>query len=819
MKSANQRFAHRIAVFFLILSGCVASCAHAEDAEQWGVWEVSLDGPPDSKAYLNVELSATFRQDETCIDVPGFWDDDGVYKIRFSPPVQGRWQYETRSNRPELGGKRGSFTAGPPSPNNHGPVRAFKTFYLRYADGTPYHQFGTTCYAWIHQSEDLQQQTLKTLAASPFNKIRFCIFPKSYAYNQNEPDLFAFQKRDAGQFDFGRPDPAFWHHLEQRILDLQRLGIEADLILWHPYDRWGFRKMNDAEDDRYLRYCIARLSAFRNVWWSLANEYDFMSNIEGRDRGIKTIDDWDRFFRILQDEDPHLRFRGIHNGAIWYDHTKDWVTHASLQTSDMAGGVRFREKYQKPVIFDECKYEGNIPQGWGNLDAKTMTQRFWLGTMGGCYVGHGETYLHPDDILWWSKGGVLHGESPQRIQWLRDLMAQAPPFDELQPLGDDQGRYLLAKPDEYYLLYCTGPNAQTIQLAGKRPYKVDLIDPWEMTALPLGTAQPGEYRVQPAKADVAYRFTPYAPGEKLRPAVKISASAVDGVPPLTVIFRSQTEGAAAWDFGDGTKSAANPAKHTFTQPGLYTVTLRVTDSRGSSALDVVQIAVDRNSDKPIVRAGFAEGEVPAINVEGTARRSEDGGIELPDGQPWGWATAGDGVVDGVRGLRSFTITGWLKPDSLQIGSGGNRIVFCLKRATSGIDLVCHADGRLRLAVNQWPDRIQNDSSPGKLVVGRWTRFAVTYDSTKPVDNVCWYFSRPRNEPRGASLVLDRKTTYNVGPLAGDIGPLAIGNFNETMHSYGLDRQFRGRIRSLEIYGSRISGRGAMTLGAIDEKGR
>ena len=33
----------------------------------------------------------------------------------------------------------------------------------------------------------------------------------------------------------------------------------------------------------------------------------------------------------------------------------------------MNGGVRFREQYRKPVIYDECKYEGNIPQGWGNL--------------------------------------------------------------------------------------------------------------------------------------------------------------------------------------------------------------------------------------------------------------------------------------------------------------------------------------------------------------------------------------------------------------------------------------------------------------------
>ena len=100
-------------------------------------------------------------------------------------------------------------------------------------------------------------------------------------------------------------------------------------------------------------------------------------------------------------------------------------------------------------------------------------------------------------------------------------------------------------------------------------------------------------------------------------------------------------------------------------------------------------------------------------------------------------------------------------------------------------------------------------------MGKWTRFAVSYDSTKTAGNVCWYFSRPQDQPGEASLILDCKTTYNVGPVAGDIGPLAIGNFNETMHSFGLDRQFRGQIRSLEIYGSRISSRGALTLDEID----
>jgi len=29
-------------------------------------------------------------------------------------------------------------------------------------------------------------------------------------------------------------------------------------------------------NDRYLRYLAARISAFRNLWWSFANEYDLM---------------------------------------------------------------------------------------------------------------------------------------------------------------------------------------------------------------------------------------------------------------------------------------------------------------------------------------------------------------------------------------------------------------------------------------------------------------------------------------------------------------------------------------------------------------
>ncbi len=331
------------------------------------MWEASLDGPREGNPYLDVELSFTFRQHGDGVTVPGFYDGDGVYRVRFSPPAQGEWRYETRSNRPELNGKSGSFTAVDAVRRAiTARSQVFKTFYLRYADGTPYHQFGTTCYAWVHQTRELQEQTLKTLAASPFNKIRFCVFPKSYTYNQNEPEFFAFQKGADGKFDFSRPDPAFWRHFEQRILDLQKLGIEADLILWHPYDRWGFADMSDAEDDRYLRYCIARLSAYPQrlvVAGQRIRFHDRPAAGPSRQQAVGGLGP------VLLDpaegRPAPAAARHSQRQQVWYDHTKAWVTHASLQTSDMNGGVRFREQYQQAGHLRRVQIRGQRPAGLG----------------------------------------------------------------------------------------------------------------------------------------------------------------------------------------------------------------------------------------------------------------------------------------------------------------------------------------------------------------------------------------------------------------------------------------------------------------------
>jgi hypothetical protein len=228
--------------------------------------------------------------------------------------------------------------------------------------------------------------------------------------------------------------------------------------------------------------------------------------------------------------------------------------------------------------------------------------------------------------------------------------------------------------------------------------------------------------------------------------------------------------------------------------------------------------VDQKSIGPLARVGFVTDEHPAVSLEGTATRNADGGIHFPEGAPWGWAGTKN-RVEALRGLRSFTIMGWVRPGSLQTGSGGNRLAFCLNGERNGFDLVCRPDGRLRLSVNEWPDNVLNESSPGRLVGGKWTFFAVTYDAVLPHENVCWYFSVPSDTPVLNDLKRDRRTTYHAGAVGDDIGELSIGNFNRSMQGYGLDRQFRGLIRGFQIFGSRLGGRGALALEQIQEHAR
>ncbi len=489
--------------------------------EKWGIFEQAFQGRSDGNPFIDYEIHGTFSHEKELLTIDGFYDGDGIYKIRFMPSFEGEYHYEitgTFSDKIHTG----TFTAAAPSGNNHGPVSVYGQHQLAYADGTPHYSLGTTCYTFDLQKEPIINETFEELKKGYFNKLRFCIMPKHYDFCLHDPEAFPYEgtpvdisaltRENFSQYngcpkgndwDFTRFNPAFFRIHDRTIERLMELGLEADLILFHAYDRWGFSQMPMEDNLRYIRYITARYSAYRNVWWSLANEYELLRHL--------SVDDWEQMAAVLTAADRYGHLRSIHNCEIFYDYSKPWITHCSCQRCDhyktTETTAELRKLYGKPVIWDEVGYEGNFPHCWGNFTAEELTRRAWEALIRGGYCGHGETFLSDDNIIWWCHGGRLKGLSGPRFRFMMDFLKDVPGHglkegevrDDIHFQWDDK----VAVPEEeayegeYYFFYFSiwRPPFRQIYIDDDTWYDAEIIDTWNMTVTPAGRHK-GRYELK-----------------------------------------------------------------------------------------------------------------------------------------------------------------------------------------------------------------------------------------------------------------------------------------------------------------------------------
>ncbi len=497
--------------------------------KQYEIFELQYKGEEPQGSHVAVDLSATFTIDGEMKTVRGFYAGNGSYVIRFLPEKTGSYVYHVSGCITD----DGEVVCTAADPGRHGLVRAVGT-HFQYTDGTWFYPFGTTVYALVHQDKALIDQTMDTLSASPFNKVRMCVFPKSYDYNHNDPEFYAFEK-NGGDWNPDHPCFAFWDHLEARIRQLDQMGIQCDLILFHPYDRWGFAKLSRTQSLTYLDYLTRRLGAFPNVWWSLANEYELLK---------WPMEDWKEFAHFLHNNDGCHHLLSNHNIFIDWDFANEDTTHICVQSSELDKISQKINKFKKPMMVDECRYEGNIPLDWGNISGFEMVNRFWKVCLQGGYCTHGETFLNEEGILWWSRGGKLVGESPARIAFLREILESLPGpltyggidwteemirelrenppermkdsvfYEMLKSMPDgavigviDGNRQFIGRyGDEAFLKYyvrdCTSMG--TLELPSDGSYSIEVIDVLEMTRTPAAAGVSGTVEVKlPGKEGMA----------------------------------------------------------------------------------------------------------------------------------------------------------------------------------------------------------------------------------------------------------------------------------------------------------------------------
>jgi PKD repeat protein len=115
---------------------------------------------------------------------------------------------------------------------------------------------------------------------------------------------------------------------------------------------------------------------------------------------------------------------------------------------------------------------------------------------------------------------------------------------------------------------------------------------------------------------------------------EIVISATQGAAPLTVTVSadrsSSTNGGTLeyqWDFAGQATATTVTATHTFTRPGMYRISLRVTDEQGATDTAAIDVRVRGQSPTAIATADTTAGVAPLlVHFDGTASFAPDDNI-------------------------------------------------------------------------------------------------------------------------------------------------------------------------------------------------
>ncbi|HEV7347567.1 DUF5060 domain-containing protein [Telluribacter sp.] len=262
------------------------------EVPRWKVQDISFKVkklPPGSP--FDITFGATFRgPGQTSLRIPGFYNDNGEWVVRFSPTAEGEWTYETYSSLAELTGKSGKLTATPNrNSNQHGAVRVDPKDPRKfvYEDGTPYFSLAFELdwlFALDYGNKDDIPRTRQITGAirdNGFNQVVMNVY--AYGVNwstaQNVPAEYEYKKPGYSPFlgtnekpDFSGLNIDFFKHFDRVIEHLNEQGVVAHIMIyvWNKNVNWP--DMYSWADNLYYDYIIARYQAYPNIIWDVSKE-------------------------------------------------------------------------------------------------------------------------------------------------------------------------------------------------------------------------------------------------------------------------------------------------------------------------------------------------------------------------------------------------------------------------------------------------------------------------------------------------------------------------------------------------------------------
>jgi len=244
-------------IFFLLTLFCssIFHTAYGKDisCQKWEVVDISFRASAKNIDPFATEFGAVFLlEDGTKMNVPGFYNDDNNWVIRFCPAKEGVWTFKTYSTILDLNKQNGSVTVLPNTKKDrHGAVKIHPQFPQRfsYEDGTTYFPLAFEM-DWLfaldaENDKDIPRtrKIVHHLVENNFNKVMMNVYayeanwgekekidPK---YNFAKPSVFPFAGNNKNP-DHSSLDIDFFKHFDRVMAHLN--DAHSRLVTVHDYN-------------------------------------------------------------------------------------------------------------------------------------------------------------------------------------------------------------------------------------------------------------------------------------------------------------------------------------------------------------------------------------------------------------------------------------------------------------------------------------------------------------------------------------------------------------------------------------------------------
>lgn len=430
-----------------------------QEISRWEIFELAFYSEKQLlNPFVEVSVHAIFRCGEHLCRADGFYDGDEtgrhVWKVRFAPSEEGTWKYCVFSNLTEINDRKGEFFCT--NAVTHGGLRVNSRFpnWFQREDGA--HQM--VCNeGWFphpangvdlsHEERDFQQPNeddfksyLNTLSANGVNLI--VDISQLYARQTTITDTtfrWPWKVLDAehNQFDceffnleyYRRLDRILTYAKEKDIFFAMELLYDNSVVRpreWshHPLNRenggWldgkdgiGWSAMFDLSNAehvmytaRYLRYTIARFSAYWNILWSVGSENGNLAVLPpeilpGSLISTKKVSDWYNYWGdFIARCDPYGRLRSFgdagklpemetnaYNNFIITQDPRDYPRgdEADYYKAMNAFGEQFW-RYGRPVVIGEMTASTNNHY-------EVERRLYWVGFVSGYHMGRADRHF------------------------------------------------------------------------------------------------------------------------------------------------------------------------------------------------------------------------------------------------------------------------------------------------------------------------------------------------------------------------------------------------------------------------------------------